>query len=123
MKYFNNICLDCRNRQGARNQSESPKCRELKIENPVKKLYKGGKEDFIIPNILDYNIHSFCNHFKDKHILNLRIFCDYRKYDDELTLVKRLTRILNSDLGVAEFEGALLDYLRNNANERMSKED
>ena len=40
-----------------------------------------------------------------------------------MNVMHRLTMILNHDEGVSAFEGAMLDYLRNNANDRILNEE
>lgn len=121
MKYFNNICLDCRNRRGARNKTEKPKCEVSNIENPSK-LIDYDLEDNPLATIdlaTSHDALKICDCFDDRHEARKELYCDYGKYDMEMGVMHRLTMILNNDEGIISFEGAMLDYLRNNANNRV----
>lgn len=120
MKYFNNICLDCRERRGARNESENPKCNVYNIENPTK-LIDYDLEDkplAVIDLATSEEALKQCSSFNDRHEARKDLYCDYGKYGNEMNVLHRLTMILNHNEGKASFEGAMLDYLRNNTNDR-----
>ena len=122
MKYFNNICLDCRNNKEKNNTQTL--CSVEKTENPMK-IFDYSIEDQPLATVdaTTYDvIEKCCYNFDDRHELPRDVYCDYGKYGDEMGLLNRLTRIVNNDMGFNEFEGALLDFLRNNVNQRIDKE-
>ena len=119
MEYHNNFCLDCKNRIAPKNKSEEAKCK-LDLIYPNINI-KFDKKLLDTKIIVKKPIDCFkkCAEFTDKHFNNFNVIGDYKKYDNELNTIKRLVTILNGDLGVNQFEGVILDYLRNNTNDRI----
>lgn len=118
MLYFNNICLDCRKRITEKNKV---KCNVYDNENPSKLINYDLEDDplAIIELATSHDALKVCDSFDDRHEARKNIYCDYGKYGNEMNVMHRLTMILNYDEGINAFEGAMLDYLRNNTNDRI----
>lgn len=118
MLYFNNICLDCRKRITEKNKV---KCNVYDNENPSKLIDYDLEDDplAIIELATSHDALKVCDSFDDRHEARKNIYCDYGKYGNEMNVMHRLTMILNYDEGINAFEGAMLDYLRNNTNDRI----
>ena len=118
MLYFNNICLDCRKRI---NEKNKVKCNVYDNENPSKLIDYDLEDDplAIIELATSHDALKVCDSFDDRHEARKNIYCDYGKYGNEMNVMHRLTMILNYDEGINAFEGAMLDYLRNNTNDRI----